>query len=576
MKFQKIAVGDPTFTQIVKDNCAYVDKTQFIEMLEEQRIKYPFIIRPRRFGKTLFLNTLRSYYDLNLKERFDELFSGTYIHEHKTALQGSFYILKFDFSGVNKDPDRLLASFTAKVECGISEFFSNYQDVAQVAKPLIKDEYDSPASLISAFCQAVNPITGLNVYLIIDEYDQFTNALLSKNVNVFRNITSSEGFLKDFYAILKERTQNTFSNIFITGVTSISLDSMTSGFNIAENITFNPNFAAMFGFTEDELRALICKTIDLSKVEKSIDEIIATMKDIYNGYRCSNESPVTVYNPSMCLYYLKYLATTGKEPRQLFDPNVTSDIFKIDGILSLAEDRNQISDIISAVLNNESIYMDVQPTQLNMNELDHLGHYDLLSILIYMGYLTWSRHSDEYLCCPNKAVRAQFFSYYFNLIKPNFGIRYEMTDSLVRSFQELNYGNIKPLLKLVADKLSHSFGIASVKNFNEKVIQVAVQMAFLATAKYTATAELEALGKGITDLFIEENGNCSLSRKCWLLEFKYASKAEATDARIKQLKDKAIEQLIRYSTSDTFSTLTNLKRIAVIFSGTELVLAEEV
>ena len=149
-----------------------------------------------------------------------------------------------------------------------------------------------------------------------------------------------------------------------------------------------------------------------------------------------------------------------------------------------------------------------------------------------------------------------------------------MTDSLQRSFQKLDSGNIRPLLKLVADKLSQSSGIASAKNFNEKVIQVAVQMAFLATAKYTATAELEALGKGITDLFIEENGNCSLSRRCWLLEFKYTGKAEATETRIRQLMDKAREQLIRYSTSDTFSALTNLKRIAVIFSGTELVQGE--
>ncbi len=576
MKFQKIPVGEPTYTQIVKDNCAYVDKTQFIEMLEEQRTKYPFIIRPRRFGKTLFLNTLRCYYDINLKDRFDELFSGTYIHDHKTPLQGSFYILKFDFSGVNKDPDKLLESFTTKIEYGISEFFSNYQDIAQIAKPLLKDEYDSPASLIGAFCQAINPITGLNVYLIIDEYDQFTNALLSKNVSVFRSITSSEGFLKDFYAILKERTQNTFSNIFITGVTSISLDSMTSGFNIAENLTFNPNFAAMFGFTEEELRSLIYKTIDLSKVEKNIDEIISSMKDIYNGYRCSNESPVTVYNPSMCLYYLKHLATTNKEPRQLFDPNVSSDIFKIDGILSLADDRNLINDIISAVLNNESIFMDVQPTQLNMNELDHLGRYELLSILMYMGFLTWSHHSDDHLCCPNKAMRAQFFSYYFNLIKPNFGLRFEMTESLVKSFKELDLGNIKPLLKLVSDKLSLTSGIATVKNFNEKVIQVAVQMSFLANTKYTATAELEALGQGITDLFIEEKDNSSLNRPCWLLEFKYSSKAETTDAKIQQLKEQAKLQLLRYSASNTFNSLTNLKRIAVIFSGTKLVCAEEI
>ncbi len=576
MKFQKIPVGEPTYTQIVKDNCAYVDKTQFIEMLEEQRTKYPFIIRPRRFGKTLFLNTLRCYYDINLKDRFDELFSGTYIHDHKTPLQGSFYILKFDFSGVNKDPDKLLESFTTKIEYGISEFFSNYQDIAQIAKPLLKDEYDSPASLIGAFCQAINPITGLNVYLIIDEYDQFTNALLSKNVSVFRSITSSEGFLKDFYAILKERTQNTFSNIFITGVTSISLDSMTSGFNIAENLTFNPNFAAMFGFTEEELRSLIYKTIDLSKVEKNIDEIISSMKDIYNGYRCSNESPVTVYNPSMCLYYLKHLATTNKEPRQLFDPNVSSDIFKIDGILSLADDRNLINDIISAVLNNESIFMDVQPTQLNMNELDHLGRYELLSILMYMGFLTWSHHSDDHLCCPNKAMRAQFFSYYFNLIKPNFGLRFEMTESLVKSFKELDLGNIKPLLKLVSDKLSLTSGIATVKNFNEKVIQVAVQMSFLANTKYTATAELEALGQGITDLFIEEKDNSSLNRPCWLLEFKYSSKAETTDAKIQQLKEQAKLQLLRYSASNTFNSLTNLKLIAVIFSGTKLVCAEEI
>ena len=575
MQLQRLPVGDASYTQIIKDNCAYVDKTQFIEMLEEQRTRYPFIIRPRRFGKTLFLNTLRCYYDRNFKDKFKEFFKDTYIYEHKTPLQGSFYILKFDFSGVNKNPSKLVESFTNKVECGINEFFTNYQDVAQHAKPLLKNEYDSPASLINAFCQAINAITGHNVYLIIDEYDQFANELLSKNVDSFRSITSNDGFLKDFYAILKERAQNTFSNIFITGVTSISLDSMTSGFNIAENLTFNPNFASMFGFTEGELRSLIFKTIDLSRITKSIDEIIATMKDLFNGYRCSNESQETVYNPSMCLYYLKHLATTGKEPKQLFDPSVTSDIFKIDGILGLTDDRRQIDEIITAVLNGENIVMDVQPPQLNMNELDHLGQNELLSVLMYMGYLTWSQNSDEQLRCPNKAMREQFFSYYFKLIKPNLNLRFEMTESLVKSFQDLSTGNIKSLLYLVSDKLSRTSGIASAKSFNEKVIQVAVQMAFLPTTKFSATAELEALGKGIADLFIEETCNQDPNRQCWLLEFKYASKTQTTAAKINQLKEQAKDQLNCYSQSDTFSRLARLKKIVVIFSGTKLICIEE-
>ncbi len=570
-----IPLGKTSFENIVTRGFAYVDKTKYIEILEQSNCDYPLILRPRRFGKTLFTDTLQCYYDKAYSQKFTSLFANTYIGAHKTAMQGSCYVLKFDFSGINKDPNAIKESFTAKVIQGLRRFALSYKELQDQVLAILQKSYDSPATLLGIFCDTILPFTGTNVFLIIDEYDQFANDLLSNDINTFRLITSSEGFLKDFYAIIKERTRDIFLKVYITGVSSISLDSMTSGFNIADNISFRPQYADIFGFTEDELRTFIYKTVNLDKVGKNIDEILHTMKDYFNGYRFSSQSKATVFNPSMCLYYLNILAQTNEEPITLFDPNTTSDIYKIKGILSLCNSEARIKKIVDCALNGTAIPMYSQPTTLNMNAMEKLNYDDLLSVLIYMGYLTWSSDNSTQLCCPNKAMREQFFKYYFNMIDDHASINFERNSIIDAAYAELDKGNLKPLISYVATKLSLETSFAIAAGFNERCVQIATLMAFIANSKYKVWAEQEAFGKGRSDLFIEEKDNLSLDRRCFLVEFKYLKKSDASTLKINSLAEMAKDQLLRYQESETYKHLTQLKKIAVVFVGTELAYFEE-
>ena len=250
------------FDDIRADGLAYVDKTHFIEVLENQCGRFPFIIRPRRFGKSTFATMLQSYYDRAEAQHFEKNFASTYIFSRRTANQGAYCVLPLDFSGVSTRAD-MLENFTTKIQLAVEEFFARYP--MNGAERIIERKFSSPSALFDAFCLFVKPRIGRSVYVVIDEYDQFANEILSKDRSKFQELTSSNGFLKEFFAALKAGTKTAVARIFITGVTKISLDSMTSGFNISNDVTTFPLAVDMFGFTEGELRALIRRTIPLEK-----------------------------------------------------------------------------------------------------------------------------------------------------------------------------------------------------------------------------------------------------------------------------------------------------------------------
>ena len=226
-----IPYGNVAFRDIRSRNLAFVDKTRYIELLEKYGGDNPFIVRPRRFGKTLFTQMLEAYYDECLAEEFEKNFAGTYIGEHKTALASSFRVIYFDFSGIS-DSDNIKESFQNKVRNAIKKYFDKYPHPEQ--DEILKGTYTSPADLIGDFFALLPLDDAQKVYVIIDEYDQFANDILSADVEEFRKITSAhDAYYKSFFMRLKEATQGAVARVFITGVSLISLDSMTSGFNIA-------------------------------------------------------------------------------------------------------------------------------------------------------------------------------------------------------------------------------------------------------------------------------------------------------------------------------------------------------
>ncbi|MDY6419481.1 MAG: AAA family ATPase, partial [Succinivibrio dextrinosolvens] len=331
--------GQVTFNLFRQEEQAFVDKSLMIKFLDDKGMsKYPVLLRPRRFGKSTFVQMLKCYYDISYQDRYEELFSGTKIYEENLPTHNSYHVIDFDFSSVSTgDKDVLLTSFFVAVTDGIKDFKRRYKDFVFDYSSVNKTD---AATLFTEFAIAYKDYSdSQNLYVMIDEYDKFANEILSQNFDLFLDITGKNGFLKTFYSAIKNHAKNTIAKTFITGVSSVSLDSLTSGFNIALNVTSLDCFNEYAGFTEDELDILIPKLVDVAKLGVTTKEIIERMKPVYDGYCFSAEANKTVYNSSMCLYFLNKVRQKGVflNPEDYLDPASDQDGSKLSQLFNLTQ-----------------------------------------------------------------------------------------------------------------------------------------------------------------------------------------------------------------------------------------------
>ena len=559
-----IPYGQASFRDIRRAGAAYVDKTQVIESLERLNLRFALFLRPRRFGKTLLASMLKEYYDRSSAKDFDDLFAGTYIHSHKTSDQGDYYVLRLDFSGMSaKSVEK---SFMLKLLNGMDDFFLRYPIPG--SDEIVSGHFDDPSQLMEAFFLKVRKVVGNRLFLIIDEYDQFANEILASDSRLFLKITSNDGFLKNFYSVLKgEASGGVLSRIFMTGVTSLSVDSVSSGFGIQLNISQLPIFADAAGFTERELRALIRRTLDLPALGLTEEELIERMHDYYNGYRFSPQSDLSVYNSSMCLHYLAAFQMTGEEPLSIFDPSVGVDINKVSRILSLADER-AVRNVVTATVEDRPVFLPGAALSgpINLNNAFRLDERGMLAVLFFMGYLTFAPESRSELRCPNKAMKSQFFEYFFQAFygaAPSF----EGPD-LQRIFHDVSLGDVVPLLKFISGKLVEAGGLHLLTHFSETSIQVAVKFAMLPNFHYEVTLEDEARGQGFCDLLLRPKaGNPGAAH---LIELKQIKKSAGSEAEVRRALLRAVDQLRRYAKTEPVRSLAHCRKWAAVFVGLEL------
>ncbi|MEC9490504.1 MAG: AAA family ATPase, partial [Halanaerobiales bacterium] len=305
----RIPYGVSSFSRLQKENYIYIDKTKYIETLESYGEPYIFFLRPRRFGKTLFLSTLEHYYDIQEKENFDRLFGGLYIGQNKTKLASNYYVLKFDFSGVTTNSkSEMKRLFAQKVRKGIKSFVDKYDFDINIS------DSEEAAGIIHDFnMEIANKIRQQErkIYLLIDEYDHFANDILGKDADEFQEIVGQTGSIRIFFEAIKEATADgIISRIFVTGVSPITLDSMTSGFNIAKNKTMDSNLNTMMGFTEKEASYLIKETMP----GYDFDSMLQRLKEYYDGYLFTHRANERVFNTDMLLYYVSEYLIDNTEP----------------------------------------------------------------------------------------------------------------------------------------------------------------------------------------------------------------------------------------------------------------------
>ncbi len=554
---KKIPYGIQKIDKIMNENFLIIDKTNFIEKIEEIDEPYIVFLRPRKFGKSLWINIMETYYDISRKDEFNKIFGNLEIGKNPTKLRNEFFVLRFDFSGIQtKTEERVYLDFKKKILKSFDNFILKYK-----MKPIDFDFNDEPATLLGQFLFEFEKEINGKIYLLIDEYDHFTNELLGFNIELFKNIVSRIGFVRKFYEIIKQGAQSVIDKIFITGVSPITLDGFTSGFNIAANVTTRALFNEMMGFTEKDIDFII-KELQLEDLDRE------TIRKYYNGYKFSEYAEKRVYNSDMILYYFKEIQYSKKGPEKILDTNITTDYRKLRNIL---ENSQEYPNILERILFVDEIGVELT-REFNLEK--KMSRDDMISLLFYLGFLTIKRASLEnlFLTVPNFAIRTLYFDYFRTLIEIKNEIKIEVSD-IKQGIEEIALlGTIDTFLKKIELILRKCSNRDFIK-FEEKSIKMIFLSYLMLSRAFTVKSEYE-VEDGYIDIALFSN-NPAVEYEA-LIELKYIKKSEKDSKKLLEVKKKeAFAQLKQYKSASEFEKIKNLKKFAIVFVGAEGSIFEE-
>lgn len=546
---KKLPYGISDYERIMENDYYYVDKTKYIEALENVSAPYIMFLRPRKFGKTLFTSVLENYYDVKKEDKFEKLFEETYIGKNPTRLKNSYYILRFNFSGINtKDEETTMQGFRDKVIEAVQKFINKYE-----LDFYINPDLSTEALLGSLFIAFENQRKEEKLYVIIDEYDHFANELLGFRTDNFKNLVSKNGKVRKWYEILKEGTESVVDRIFITGVAPITLDSMTSGFNIIFDLTQDRSFNEMMGFTAEELQTLMKEQNIPAKEQK---ELLPIMKENYDGYKFSLKANERIYNSNMCLYFLNEYVKYKEIPEELVDVNIASDYSKIGNMLRLCKGENRL-DIIEKTVSGEGIATSIVQ---QFNPAVDFEEREMLSMLYYLGYLTIVGEDigDPVLKVPNQVIKDIYAEYFLKVLREEADFVVDVNyNEIAREI--LKEGKIDKILNLLQEYLNN-LSNRDYQNFDEKYIKIMFYCIARSTKKFIVKPE-EELRRNYSDILLmpkEPNkGYYSV-----MIEFKYLKKTE--ENKLKEKQEEAREQIEKYSNTEEMKTIQNLNKYTVV------------
>ena len=449
-----ILYGESDFKTLIVDEVFYQDRTKYIEILEKWSSRYPVFLRPRRFGKSLFVSLLQYYYGVEYKAEFSTLFGNLYIGQQPTKLANTYMVLRLEFSGIDTmTHESTYQGFLINVREGVRPFLGMYsQFFSSEEKRTILSEQSPEAIIKALFAIAKTNQIPHKIYVLIDEYDHFANELLSFDLQRFKDDVSQNGFVRKFYESLKKSAnEGVIGRIFITGVSPITLDSLTSGFNIGDNISTNPLFHDMMGFTHQEVENLL-RGVGIP--EAKIPNMMSDLAEWYDGYVFAVEDKKPLFNPDMMLYFIKEYGILGQYPEVMLDMNVVSDYQKIRNIFKIGGTEKSRYKLLEQLVENG--YIDFTLTRLYNLSLA-FSKNDFLSLLFYMGMLSFKEKTRTGWRCeiPNYVIRKLYFEYFtaVQLSKTRFEGDSTAIEEAINAL--LDDGNPEPFFKIGEEVLVH-------------------------------------------------------------------------------------------------------------------------
>ena len=581
-----VPYGVADFAMVIEQNLYYVDKTMFIPELEKQP-RNLFFIRPRRFGKSIFLSMLYSYYDCTQSHKFQSLFGNLWIGQHPTPLQGKYQVLFLDFSQITGNIDKLETKFNSYLSINLDAFVRQYSEYyqAEMEEILAQEDFEEKMELIFKAAKAHQ----YHLYLIIDEYDNFTNVILNeRGEKVYHAITHADGFYRDVF----KKFKGNFERIFMMGVSPVTLDDVTSGFNIGWNISIKPEFDEMLGFSTTDVVEMFTYYKEHGSIpaDSDIDAIVNDMKPWYDNYCFAEEAlkkKTRMFNCDMVLYYLRNYMDAGCPPEEMIDPNTRTDYGKMKKLLQFDKLDGERKGIIRKIAEEEQIvtqlYESFSAYQIPKAEI-------FPSLLFYYGMLTikGTRGSKLILGIPNNNVRKQYYGY---LEEEYQAKAYVDVNQLTDYYYDMAYdGKWEEGLRFMADAYAK---VSSVRDGIEAERNLqGFFMAYLNLNDYYITAPELELNHGYCDFFLLPDLTHYASQHSYILELKVLSKKDFSaivegefteDGKPMTKAEKqwreAVEQIHRYAEAPRVEALrqgTKLHLIIMQFEGWELKRMEEV
>ena len=581
-----VPYGVADFATVIEQNLYYVDKTMFIPELEKQP-RNLFFIRPRRFGKSIFLSMLYSYYDCTQSHKFQSLFGNLWIGQHPTPLQGKYQVLFLDFSQITGNIDKLETKFNSYLSINLDAFVRQYSEYyqAEMEEILAQEDFEEKMELIFKAAKAHQ----YHLYLIIDEYDNFTNVILNeRGEKVYHAITHADGFYRDVF----KKFKGNFERIFMMGVSPVTLDDVTSGFNIGWNISIKPEFDEMLGFSTTDVVEMFTYYKEHGSIpaDSDIDAIVNDMKPWYDNYCFAKQAlkkKTRMFNCDMVLYYLRNYMDAGCPPEEMIDPNTRTDYGKMKKLLQFDKLDGERKGIIRKIAEEEQIvtqlYESFSAYQIPKAEI-------FPSLLFYYGMLTikGTRGSKLILGIPNNNVRKQYYGY---LEEEYQAKAYVDVNQLTDYYYDMAYdGKWEEGLRFMADAYAK---VSSVRDGIEAERNLqGFFMAYLNLNDYYITAPELELNHGYCDFFLLPDLTHYASQHSYILELKVLSKKDFSaivegefteDGKPMTKAEKqwreALDQIHRYAEAPRVEALrqgTKLHLIIMQFEGWELKRMEEV
>ena len=577
-KPKRIPYGMMNFVDVRNDNCYYVDKTRFIEKVEDAN-KFFFFIRPRRFGKSLTLSMLRHYYDINAADKFEQLYGDLYIGQHPTPNHNKYLVLYLNFAVINADLGNYRRAMDEQCNTAFNDFCETYrQYLPEGTKEEMNTKTGCPEQL-EYLCRAIRNV-GVKIYLFIDEYDHFTNNILTDaaRLDEYKGETHGTGYLRTFFDTIKAGTDLSIERVFITGVSPVTLDDLTSGFNIGTNYSLSFGFNEMVGFTEQEVREMLTYYSQQYGFSHSVDELIEVMKPYYDNYCFAEEAygETTMYNSNMVLSFLyKYIDNRCRIPGRMLDENIRVDYSKLRMLIRKDKEFAHDASVIQTLVSQGFVTGELKegfPAE-RIADTDNF-----VSLLYYFGLVTIGGISrgKPIFVIPNEVVREQIYTYLLDNYHDNHLAADR--DELRLLEENMAYdGDFKPFFQYIADSI-HTFASQRDRQKGEAFVHGYTLALTSQSRYYRPISELDNQN-GYADIFLRPLHEIFTDMgHAYIIELKYL-KSQASDADVQAAIEKAKAQVCRYADTVNVSAHiahTQLHKVYVVYRGVEMVACEEV